>query len=76
MIEEHIAIQIKRHLQIMRYLLSNADTRGMTHGEKHHMIEVALMELGTCLELIGDRTHSTLAYHNVPEVLGVEDIPF
>lgn len=70
------AIQIVQHLQIARYLLSNADTRGMTHGEKHHLIECALMEIGMCLELAQDDTYNALARHNVPEVTAVDDIPF
>jgi len=70
------AIQIVRRLQIARHLLSTADTRGMTHGEKHHLIEVALMEIGACLELAQDEGYSSLAHHNTPEVTAVDDIPF
>jgi hypothetical protein len=33
------------HLSVARYLISVADTRGMTHGEKHHLLCVALSEL-------------------------------
>lgn len=75
-IPDYKAIQIVQHLQIARYLLSNADTKGMTHGEKHHLIECALMELGMCLELAEDETYSVLAHHNVPEATAIDDIPF
>ncbi len=70
------AIQIIRLLQIARHLLSKADTRGMTHGEKHHLIEVALMEIGAALDLAEDESYSSIAQHNVPEVRAVDDIPF
>lgn len=69
------AIQIVQHLQMARYLISNADTRGMTHGEKHHLLEVALMEIGMCLQLAEDDQYSLLALHNVPEVTAIDDIP-
>lgn len=74
-IPDYKAIQIIRGLQIARHLISKADTRGMTHGEKHHLLEVALMEIGTCLDLAEDEGYSILGRHNVPELTAVDDIP-
>jgi hypothetical protein len=48
----------------------------MTHGEKHHLIEVSLMEIGAALDLCGDEAYSELANHNVPEVTAIDQIPF
>ena len=73
---DHIQSQMLQHLQLIRYLLSNADSRGLTHGEKHHLIEVALMEIGKCLRLAKDPAIDSISHHNVPEVTAIDTIPF
>lgn len=41
-----------RHIHLIVYLLSQADDRGKTHGEKHHIHEVIGMELKTVCKLL------------------------
>lgn len=43
---------IMAHIALARYLLSLADNHGLTHGEKHHLIVVSLMELAKAIHLL------------------------
>jgi len=52
--EQYQLDRIKAHMQIVRYLMISADNRGLTHGEKHHFIHVALSEIAFCLREMGD----------------------
>lgn len=52
------------HIKLARYLMSRADKRGMTHGEKHHIIEVCLSELCDALFQLGDSSYSVVTQHN------------
>lgn len=49
------------HIRLARYLMSKADQRGMTHGEKHHLIQVSLHELSQALFLLGDTSYSVVS---------------
>lgn len=65
--------QLVARLKIIRYLLSTADQRGFTHGEKHHLIEVALGEIAIALhDLKGE---STMQNSNT-NINDIGDIPF
>jgi hypothetical protein len=44
--------EAEAHLMIARYLMSKADERNTTHGEKHLRIMVALMEVDSAIFLL------------------------
>jgi hypothetical protein len=60
-------------LKMAAYLLTKADERGFTHGEKHHFIQVAL-------SLISDVRFNDLdareAFRSEVTVVTSDDIPF
>jgi hypothetical protein len=62
-------------LRLVRYLLVQADKRGMTHGEKHHFIFTAISLLGEAQSLLKDEGHSVLTANDYQE-LKESDIPF
>jgi hypothetical protein len=76
--EQYQLDRVKAHLQIVRYLMIAADNRGLTHGEKHHFIQVALSEIATCLRDLGD--HGALMVRSdgepSPSNVSIADIPF
>ena len=68
----------KAHIAIARYLLSKADERGYTHGQKHHIIQVCLGELVAALTLLPNETNIPLMPNaeTDPTVIPMDDIPF
>lgn len=52
------------HIRLARYLMSKADQRGYTHGEKHHIIEVSLGELCQALVQLGDTSSDVVMQNN------------
>lgn len=78
MTEEWKVRKAVAHLMVARHLLSLADERGVTHGEKHHIIEVIGMELVKALFELGS-TENGILFRNVPDASDepeVSDIPF
>jgi hypothetical protein len=51
--ENYMVLRIISRLRLIRYLLSKADVRGYTHGEKHHLLQVALGEVMNALGEMG-----------------------
>jgi len=76
--EEYVRKDAVRHARLIRYLLAKADSRGLTHGEKHHLIVVAIMTLDALRMLLGDRPGlERFDDSDVPEVTPeVDQIPF
>jgi len=62
-------------LRLVRYLLIQADKRGMTRGEKHHFICTAISLLGQAQTLLKDDLHSVLTSNDYQE-LTTDEIPF
>lgn len=76
MIEQYKINDALRHLKLVHYLLSRADERGMTHGEKHHLLQVAGMEMREAEHILGDDS-SPLARNLDTDITPVaSDIPF
>ena len=74
--EQYQIERAKAHLKIARYLMSKADERGTTHGEKHHVIFVCLTEIACALFLLGADDLATMTEANHPEPTDVHEIPF
>lgn len=69
--------QITAKLQVVRYMIALADSRNISHGDKHHFHEVALFILVEVLRAMGDETISWITPRDTtdaPENVG--DIPF
>jgi hypothetical protein len=77
-VEQYQLDRIKAHLQIIRYLMINADNKGATHGEKHHFIQVALFELAHVLSDMRDSTAYLTRYDTEadPKDVSVTELPF
>lgn len=78
MAEEWKVKKAVAHLMVVRHLLSMADERGTTHGEKHHILQVIGMELVKALYAL-DCTENGILFRNVPDASDepeVSDIPF
>lgn len=71
---EHAAAMVK----LARYLISEADDRGLTHGEKHYLMQAALYLLHKAQTQLNPDGSSSIDRHEVktlsPE--DVSDIPF
>jgi hypothetical protein len=66
----------KGHLAIARYLLSKADERGKTHGEKHHFMFVCLAEIACAQYDISDNKGVSLDHYENTDPQDVGEIPF
>jgi len=62
-------------MHLARFLISEADNRGLTHGEKHFMMQTALYFLHKAETRVSGGQVSVIERHQV-ETLPVEDIPF
>lgn len=67
------AEQVRARLALIRYLLSQADGRGKTHGEKHYYIQVALAEIVALIVAINPGEY---VGYNQSTHLDKNDIPF
>ena len=68
---------LKARLKMIKYLLSKADKRGVTHGEKHHFIQVAAFMIDECLYDTGDTYTSTLHLSTMtPKDVAAQDTLF
>ncbi len=75
--EEYKRLDAVRHARLVRYLLAKADERGLTHGEKHHILVVAIMTLDALRDILGDRPGAErFDDSTVPEVPSPDDLPF
>jgi imidazoleglycerol phosphate dehydratase HisB len=75
--EEYQRVDAVRHARLIRYLLAKADSRGLTHGEKHHLIVVAIMTLDALRLILGDRPGmERFDDSSVPDAPQLSDIPF
>src|SRR6266567_4458855 len=59
MIGEYQLDQAKTSLKLARYLLVEADKRGLTHGEKHHYLFVVISLIGDAQNSLQDGGHDT-----------------
>ena len=74
MLSEYEGQSAAAQVKLARYLISEADNRGLTHGEKHYLMQTALFLLHKAQDTLqGHR--STLEQHQVTE-LSESDIPF
>jgi hypothetical protein len=64
--------ELKNILSVVAFLIQKADRRGLTHGEKHHLMQVAMMVLMEAQNGIGD----TIYRYGEMETPDVSDIPF
>lgn len=65
---------IRREVRLIRYLMSRADDKGLTHGEKHHIIQACLMILRQVEYELGGEVD--IVERNKLEIDEVGDIPF
>jgi hypothetical protein len=65
----------KAHLLLARYLLSKADERGTTHGEKHHVIFVALSEIVNALNILTNDNFDLLSRYDDTDPKQVKGLP-
>lgn len=75
MIDDYRVQQAAVILRLARYLLVHADNTGLTHGEKHHFIFVAISLVNEAQLFLNDDQHSVLTRNDQQE-LKVSDIPF
>jgi len=75
MIEQYKIDDAVRHLRLIRYLLSSADNRGLTHGEKHYLIQTALAEVAKVGDILGDGRFNILGQNATTEIKDAGDIP-
>ncbi len=75
MIGEYQLDQAKTSLKLARYLLVEADKRGLTHGEKHHYLFVVISLIGDAQNSLQDGGHDALVHNDVQE-LDASEIPF
>jgi len=72
--------RLQARLRLIRYLLSRADDGAFTHDEKHHLLEVALMEVHKAQEESRDENFSITArdFERDPDIdtEDLSDIPF
>lgn len=61
-------------VNVARFLLTIADKRGLTHGEKHYLIQSALHVLRLSASELNDNQSST--FGNEISTPDVSDIPF
>jgi len=66
--------EARTKLRLVRYLLVQADRRGMTHGEKHHFIFTAIPIQGEAQTLLKDEFHSVLTSNDYQEIKA-DEIP-
>lgn len=62
-------------LQMVRFLLQRADQKGLTHGEKHYLIQTALFLQAEALDALGDMG-AVLHRNDTANLLDLSDIPF
>jgi len=74
-IGEYQLDKAKTSIRLARYLLVEADKRGLTHGEKHHYLFVAISLIGDAQNSLEDGGHSALVRNDVQE-LDQSEIPF
>lgn len=53
--DQYMIDRAKGQLAVARYLLSKADERGTTHGEKRHFLFVAQAEIASALFNLSDQ---------------------
>jgi len=72
--------RFKARLALVRYLISKSDQRNLTHGEKHHLHQVALSEIVQIeAELSGLSISMETQNSNIDPILvaqDISDIPF
>jgi hypothetical protein len=74
---EHYEIkEAERHLSIVRYLIECADNKSLTHGEKHHLMQVALAEIGYVFENLHSDQGNSLIRTDIVHTPEPHDIPF
>lgn len=62
-------------LKLSRYLITRADEKGMTHGEKHFFLQTCLQLLHEAQDKLGDDSSWIFDRHEVKN-LDPSDIPF
>jgi len=62
-------------IKLARFLLTRADNRGFTHGEKHYIIQTALWLLMDATYKL-DGLNSSFDMRNEVEEISSSDIPF
>lgn len=62
-------------LKLARFLISEADNRGLTHGEKHYLMQTALFLMHQAQTMIDSESISVLERHEVKD-LDPSEIPF
>jgi len=72
--------RLQARLRLIRFLVSSADTRSLTHVEIHHLLEVALIQIHKAQDETGDKGISNFSHHNDPDPViaaaDLSDIPF
>jgi hypothetical protein len=65
--------EVASKVKMTRWLLTKADSRGLTHGEKHYLIQTALFILADVQSIVGINGTD---FRNEVESLDAGDIPF
>lgn len=67
--------EIAALIKLCRFLVTRADSKGMTHGEKHYLLQTVLQLLHSAQDKVQPDKASVVELHQVPD-LNVSDIPF
>lgn len=67
MVNQYEQQQAAAKIYLARFLLTLADRRGMTHGEKHYVIQTVLMLLANAGSDLGDSQGRT-AFNEVTNI--------
>jgi hypothetical protein len=67
--------QVAGQIKLARYLISEADNRGLSHGEKHFLMQTALFILHKVQNTLDDDTVSLIERHQSTD-LDPSQIPF
>lgn len=70
---EYQVTEVASKVKMTRWLLTKADSRGLTHGEKHYLIQTALFILADIQSIVG---MSGADFRNEVDSLEAGDIPF
>lgn len=71
---EYTISKARAEIYLARYLLTLADNRGLTHGEKHYIIQTVLKLLQEAGNTLGD--NQSRLWTNEVDNIEPSDIPF
>jgi hypothetical protein len=76
--DDYKTAALRARLQLIRYLVSSTDQRGLTHGEKHYLLQTVLAEVVKAQRDLDDGANLLVDTNSDvdPRHLAMDDIPF